>query len=380
MILVSLCTTALAIIPEGTGSSDVLKMRTKVDEMDTLLRDQQRLLGELQGRLSAQERVIGEQQKQLRQQGTQFRQQKTLIRQLHVRLSRQETLLLKETQSKKQLQVEKSQCQSRLKQVEENVSSLQAALNTLSDVQSIKIQQESGQDVISHDVMTRSDDGGPLEAVVGQLSQRVTEISADVQALTTQLTSDIRNLQGASARHDTDIRDARTSTFIHWGSSSCANSTQLVYTGVVGGSPFTEAGAATNYLCLAMSGVPTDLTRSPGAHLAGTEYQTGGSPQDRDAVCAVCRPSHSTTIMIPGTNVCAAGWTLQYTGYLMAGHGTAHVAGTEFICVDTSLESRPGSGDNHDGKLLYYTGAVCGSLPCQPYAQDRTIVCAVCSL
>ena len=114
-------------------------------------------------------------------------------------------------------------------------------------------------------------------------------------------------------------------------------------------------------------------------YVYGSEYQTLDSHMDKDVVCSVCRSTFSTTVMIPGTNVCAPGWHQQYSGYLMAGYYN-HAAGSEFICVDTTEEARPGSSHNDDGKLLYYTVARCGSLPCEPYVNNKIVTCVVCSL
>ena len=87
--------------------------------------------------------------------------------------------------------------------------------------------------------MSRSDHGEPLEAMESQISQRVTEMSADIQAL-----------KNSDTQHDHDIEDAQSSTFVHWGSSQCSASSQLVYSGVVGRSHYTHSGAATNYTCV----------------------------------------------------------------------------------------------------------------------------------
>ena len=110
----------------------------------------------------------------------------------------------------------------------------------------------------------------------------------------------------------------------------------------------------------------------------GGEYQTNDSHENKDPVCAVCRTTYTTTIMIPGTNVCTDGWHEQYTGYLMAG-ASVHTAATEFICVDAAMESLQGNSDSHDGKLLYRAKTVCGSLPCDPYVADKLVLCVVCS-
>ena len=80
------------------------------------------------------------------------------------------------------------------------------------------------------------------EEVVTHISQQVTEMSADIQAL-----------KNSDVQQTHDIRDALTSTFIRWGSSTCDDSSELVYSGVVGGSHPSHTGAAANYLCLTVT-------------------------------------------------------------------------------------------------------------------------------
>ena len=114
------------------------------------------------------------------------------------------------------------------------------------------------------------------------------------------------------------------------------------------------------------------------ALLYGAEFQTFDSHHNRDPVCSVCRSPFSSTVMIPGTDVCTAGWQLQYSGFLMAGN---HIydAGTEYICMDYSMESRAGGEGDLNGRLLDYTVTRCGSLPCGPYINNTVVTCAVCS-
>lgn len=224
--------------------------------------------------------------------------------------------------------------------------------------------------VSSLDVNVRSDDSGPLEAVVNQISQKVMQIEADIQIL-----------RNSDTQKTLDIKDARTSMFVHWGSSHCSSSAETVYSGVIGGSFYDHSGAATNYLCLTMSPVFSNHSiPAVIAYLYGSEYETLTSQEhfQSDPVCAVCRSSFSTTVMTPGTNVCAPGWHVQYSGYLMAGH-YLHAAGSEYICVDSSLESRPNSQLDQNGVLLYFTVTQCGSLPCSPYENNKVVLCAVCS-
>ena len=219
-----------------------------------------------------------------------------------------------------------------------------------------------------HDVALRADDGGPLEEVVTHISQQVTEMSADIQAL-----------KNSDVQQTHDIRDALTSTFVRWGSSTCDDSSELVYSGVVGGSLYSHTGAATNYLCLTMSPVFDSHAIPPGlAYLYGGEYETYDSHDDYDPVCAVCRSSFPTTVMIPGTNVCTPGWHLLYSGYLMAG-AYSHVASTEYICVDSDLQEATHSSADELAKVTYFTLTRCGTLPCPPYAENKVVTCVVCA-
>nr|KAG5693634.1 hypothetical protein BaRGS_014654 [Batillaria attramentaria] len=189
----------------------------------------------------------------------------------------------------------------------------------------------------------------------------MTEVSADVQAL------------------KNSVQEAGSSVYVRWGRSVCPSFSQLVYSGVVGGSHFEELNA--NYLCLSMSPVLSNHSfPAYVARLYGAEYETyDGVTQNKDPVCAVCRSPRPTSVMMPGTNACPQGWTVEYHGFLMSDrHGRSNGA-SEFICVDSQLESRPGTDANLNGKLLYFTVTVCGSLPCGPYVNNKVVTCAVCS-
>ena len=311
----------------------------------------------------------------LLEQDAKLSRQESLLRQQAAKLSRQAALLFQYGHLIQQLRAEKvdsapenlhnGPASDQLPAVPETLTA--RCRNATDDEEPSPATLDSDDTVTSdfHDFMSRSNDGGPLEAVVSQISQRVTELSVDIQAL-----------KDSDTQQDRDIQDARSSTFVHWGSSQCSASSHLVYSGVVGGSYYGDSGAATNNLCLTLSPVFGDDT-SAGAHLYGAEYQTHDSHMDKDPVCAVCRSTFSTTVMIPGTNVCTPGWHLHYSGFLMAGGYSA--VGSEFTCVDSHLESRLNSDQNENGKGLFYTATRCGSLPCAPYVNDKTVTCAVCS-
>jgi hypothetical protein len=82
--------------------------------------------------------------------------------------------------------------------------------------------------------------------------------------------------------------------------------------------------------------------------------------------------------MIPGTNVCTSGWTKQYDGFLVAAWHS-RPSRTEYVCVDSVMEGRPGSNANLNGALFYFTQTKCGSLPCGPYQNNKIVTCVVCS-
>eukprot|EP00745_Piridium_sociabile_P045423 TRINITY_DN9814_c0_g1_i3.p1 TRINITY_DN9814_c0_g1~~TRINITY_DN9814_c0_g1_i3.p1 ORF type:complete len:114 (-),score=21.74 TRINITY_DN9814_c0_g1_i3:180-521(-) len=110
----------------------------------------------------------------------------------------------------------------------------------------------------------------------------------------------------------------------------------------------------------------------------GAEYQGITNLNEQDVPCSVCRAAQSTTIMIPATRACPLGWTTQYTGHLVAGYYN-HKAATQYNCLDGDPESDASGHENKNGRLLYYTVAKCGSLPCPPYIQNKVVLCVVCS-
>ena len=75
--------------------------------------------------------------------------------------------------------------------------------------------------------------------------------------------------------------------------------------------------------------------------------------------------------MIPAKTKCHPGWTLEFTGYLMAGWHN----------LDKEPENVVGGREGiiDDGRLLYFVEARCGSLKCPPYVNGRELTCVVCS-
>lgn len=78
-------------------------------------------------------------------------------------------------------------------------------------------------------------------------------------------------------------------------------------------------------------------------------------------------------IVIEARKPCFKGWTLEYHGYLMAGHYT-HEAGTTYTCIDSHPDTLHGGSTNNDGRLFYLVEATCGSLKCSPYVEGNELI------
>ncbi|XP_065907801.1 uncharacterized protein [Dysidea avara] len=172
-------------------------------------------------------------------------------------------------------------------------------------------------------------------------------------------------------------------TYVRWGNSTCPNGADTIYSGVVAGSGYRDAGAAVDPLCLPPN--PQYLKSQSGyqgyAKLFGAEYQLhANSPIDhadnRNVPCSLCQAYGRTNkIMIPSHYECPPGWNTEYHGYLMAGRHTSSAA-TQYTCMDKSLEQIPGSGADTDGYLFYTVEAYCNHfIPCS----DKELTCVVCT-
>ena len=184
-------------------------------------------------------------------------------------------------------------------------------------------------------------------------------------------------------------------TYTRWGRTTCpGNGSESVYDGFAGGSHYSHKGGASSMLCLPRdpdweAGKTSDKTDSYVGLVYGAEYQDGQGRSDQlfgeshyeqDVPCVVCEVTRrSTVLMIPGRSKCHPGWTLEYAGYLMAGHYEFNGA-TDYYCVDKDPENLPGGTANQNGYLLYFVEARCvASLRCPPYVNGRELQCAVCT-
>ena len=191
-----------------------------------------------------------------------------------------------------------------------------------------------------------------------------------------------------------DVTLLMRTTYTRWGRTVCpGNGSEPVYEGFAGGSHYSHTGAAASMLCLPKDpdwdeGRYSDKNDSCTGLIYGAEFQDGQERSDhlfgeshfeRDVPCVVCDVrKRSSVLMTPGKSKCPAGWTFEYSGYLMAGHHT-HPATTDYYCVDKDPENLPGGEASQDCYLLYFVEARCGSLRCPPYVNGREFHCVVCT-
>ncbi len=175
-------------------------------------------------------------------------------------------------------------------------------------------------------------------------------------------------------------------TYTRWGKSTCPQleGTELVYSGIAGGTLQTQKGGGANYLCMPKDPeYSSTLTYRGGvdgqATIYGAEYQNPlqGS-NNYNVPCAVCYVStRPTVIMIPAKASCPSSWTREYYGYIMADHIAHHRR--MFECVDRDQEVFPASQTNTDGALFYHVEASCNGLPCNRYDPNKELNCVVCT-
>ncbi|XP_060584830.1 uncharacterized protein LOC132740830 [Ruditapes philippinarum] len=176
------------------------------------------------------------------------------------------------------------------------------------------------------------------------------------------------------------------STYIRWGRKTCPKDAVLVYEGSAGSGNSLHTGAAANTLCLSNKPEWNEYIDGfqGGTRIYGAEYWAQNTlskfnaVHNHDVPCVVCRIRHGNVMMVPGQNNCRGGYTLQYSGYLMAGN-FGQPGTSEYICMDREPEKgNSGSGEKPGTKFLSAQGE-CGTLECPPYVEGREITCAVCS-
>ncbi|XP_078582194.1 short-chain collagen C4-like isoform X2 [Branchiostoma floridae x Branchiostoma japonicum] len=176
--------------------------------------------------------------------------------------------------------------------------------------------------------------------------------------------------------------------YVRWGRKTCPYGATTVYSGVAGGTDFSESGGGTNYQCLPNDpqwGRYQDGVSGYRAYMYGAEYRVatnalfGSTSLDaHDVPCTVCYvPTRGSKLMIPARNTCPTGWTEEYDGYLMAASFT-HTA-TEYVCMDDNPETVLGGQGRQSKASFYPVEARCGALQCPNYVEGRELTCVVCT-
>ncbi|KAJ8044644.1 Short-chain collagen C4 [Holothuria leucospilota] len=185
--------------------------------------------------------------------------------------------------------------------------------------------------------------------------------------------------------------------FVRWGRTDCPESSELVYSGVVGGSRHRDLpGAGANILCLPEDPTYENSVAGEGAvraFLYSVEYQLSdfpawGSHNLNDVTCAVCQATgRFSHLMIPGKPTCpSAKWTLEYSGYLMAERSHSAHHKSMFICNDQNPQPVPNSdgvASSNSGRLTFVEARCStsgGGLSCDAYGDSQEITCAVCTM
>ena len=163
--------------------------------------------------------------------------------------------------------------------------------------------------------------------------------------------------------------------------------TEYVYDGITAGSWYTNNGGGSNYICLVKDpNYPPQATTSSHSWINGTVYETRWGALHRVAnhntPCVACHvTTRSAQLMIPGTDQCPGGWTLEYAGWLVSEHSN-HKARTMYVCLDKDAEALQCEQASGQGAPMYHTGIDCNGrhgIPCPPYVHQKDLACAVCT-
>ena len=176
--------------------------------------------------------------------------------------------------------------------------------------------------------------------------------------------------------------------YTRWGKSSCPDipGTQLLYTGIAGGSFWSHEGGGGNYLCMPHD---PEYILPYGAGVRGQAYVYGGEydrplrgGHNHNVPCAVCAATNRHMIMmIPAKVNCSTSWTREYYGYIMTTHIGEGRGRGRFECIDEDQESYiyPGHADDTNGFVFHHVEAACNGLPCPPYDPNKELNCVVCT-
>ena len=215
---------------------------------------------------------------------------------------------------------------------------------------------------------------------VSQLKSEIASTALEVSELKSKVTS------GQGAERIGGV------SFTHWGRTTCPDTegTEMLYSGTMAGSVFTEAGSA-EYLCLHAE--PEFDSTVPGlqnwqARLCGAEYRTPSAFVDPPAFadlyrhyapCSVCyTPTRSTKVTIPARISCPASWTREYHGYYMTSARYTDHKSRVPVCIDEHAEASS-AAQPIDSARLHFMETTCIGVGCPPYGNGTEITCTVCT-
>jgi len=181
-------------------------------------------------------------------------------------------------------------------------------------------------------------------------------------------------------------------TYVRWGRTVCNGDATVLYQGYAAGTAFDDVGGSASLLCLHNNPQMEGVTRTDMAStLKGVEYvgmegfstvnSVGLQLKYNDMPCVVCHiRKRSHQLMIPAREVCPAGWTREYWGFLSSVQtGTGGRNRGSFECVDIEPEIVPGGAPQVGGRYSFAVRAACSAIPCPPYDCEKNLKCVVCS-
>eukprot|EP00117_Sycon_ciliatum_P038877 scpid82922/ scgid28815/ Short-chain collagen C4 len=199
---------------------------------------------------------------------------------------------------------------------------------------------------------------------------------------------DLDQVSAHNRRHVGCSNDLQNgAVYTHWGSSTCSQGSNLVYSGFVGGTWYSLKGGAAQYLCMPMEPEYSEYIPKTQSNsiLQTAELQTPskaipafGSLYQNTPVCALCQASgRSAQFMFPARLTCPAGWNKEYDGYLMT--AKYNLQRTEYICMDKQPEVMEGTSKNVNGALLYFVETNSKTHVPNAYIGEKELTCSVCS-
>ena len=179
----------------------------------------------------------------------------------------------------------------------------------------------------------------------------------------------------------------RGATYVRYGQYACSASSVTLYSGVTGGSFYSDVGGGPDYMCMPPSPTYDSFTDGTqgGGRIFYTEYELTGSGvvrhrglQDREVPCAYCEATgRRTSFMFPARYTCPNRFTLDYMGFMVAPHNSQRRS--EFSCMDYEAVTGRNTAPSNENGALFYPVQVNDFPLGFAYQQFRELSCARCS-